>query len=128
MELDVRKNGQSSTLSGRDARALVYKTINTLAQGVLISTPEVTRRVKRRVLERLYAGEAIWDKLDPTSGGPADDATIMVMRQRIAGIINEKGELEVAAGATKEDIKVVEELRKRLAKKDDKDVQDRSPT
>lgn len=100
MKLIVRRNGQQpKELEGSEARAALKKMLTDIGNSIMLPEPPFTGIIRRRALDRLRAGDPIWNKQDGV-GQVAGDATVIRMPQKIVGILKEDGTFEEAGGGS----------------------------
>lgn len=96
MKLLVGKNGTKPTpIEGEAARSALRAMLKGIGDMIAIPEQPYTGIVRRRALDRLRAGDAIYDKIDST-GQISRDATIMRMPPKVVGIIKPDGTYEEA--------------------------------
>lgn len=94
MKLIVQRHPNlKEEVEGPAARAVLREVLTTISQSILFPVMPHTGIVRRRAIEALKAGRAIWSENDDL-GNPSSDATILTMPMKIVGIIKEDGTYE----------------------------------
>lgn len=76
-------------VTGREARATLKRVLGEIGDSILVPSPQAKRKIRRRCLDTLRAGRAIWTHID--QHGQPSKGTILTMPPRIAAIIDADG-------------------------------------
>lgn len=110
MKLTVIEKHEKRSVEGAEARAVLKGVLKQIGENILLPIPPHTGIVRRRALDRLREGSAIWGETDP-HGQPR--GTILTMPPKVIGILKtgEDGKqvFEAAEGMDPEEAKALTE-------------------